>query len=126
MSGVCIYVTACTGHTRVSGGPYQPGAELAAVIGASRRPDTVGRTIWDNIRDAGYAGTVYPVNPHARQIGGEPALASPADLPEHVDLAVIAVPAAAVVNTAEQCGQRGVHACVVITGPDQRPAQEPP
>ena len=71
--------------------------------------------IWDNILDAGYAGRVYPVNPHARQIGGEPALASPADPPEHVDLAVIAVPAAAVVDTAEQCGQRGVRACVVIT-----------
>ena len=100
--------------------------ESVAVIGASRRPGTVGRMIWDNIRDAGYARMVYPVNPHARQISGEPALASPADLPGHVDLAVIAVPAAAVVDTTEQCGQRGVHACVVITGPDQRPAQEPP
>ncbi len=92
---------------------FAPGS--VAVIGASRRPGTVGGMIWDNIRDAGYAGTVYPVNPHARQIGGEPALASSADLPEHVDLAVIAVPAAAVVDTAEQCGQRGVRACVVIT-----------
>ena len=92
---------------------FAPGS--VAVIGASRRPGTVGRVIWDNIRGAGYAGTVYPVNPHARQIGGEPALASPADLPENVDLAVIAVPAAAVVDTAEQCGQRGVRACVVIT-----------
>jgi len=86
-----------------------------AVIGVSRQPGTVGRVIWDNIRDAGYAGTVYPVNPHAHQIGGEPALASPADLPEHVDLAVIAVPTAAVVDTAEQCGRRGVQACAVIT-----------
>ena len=92
---------------------FAPGS--VAVIGASRRPGTVGRMIWDNILDAGYAGRVYPVNPHARQIGGEPALASPADLPGHVDLAVIAVPAAAVVDTAEQCGQRGVRACVVIT-----------
>ena len=92
---------------------FAPGS--VAVIGASRRPGTVGRMIWDNIRDAGYAGAVYPVNPHARQIGGEPALASQADLPGQVDLAVIAVPAAAVVDTAEQCGQRGVRACVVIT-----------
>ena len=103
---------------------FAPGS--VAVIGASRRPGTVGRVIWDNIRGAGYAGTVYPVNPHADVIGGEPALGSPADLPGHLDLAVIAVPAAAVVDTAEQCGQRGVHACVVITGPDQRPAQELP
>ena len=53
---------------------FAPGS--VAVIGASRRPGTVGRVIWDNIRGAGYAGTVYPVNPHADVIGGEPALGS--------------------------------------------------
>ena len=89
--------------------------ESVAVIGASRRPGTVGRAIWDNIRAAGYAGKLYPVNPHARQIGGEPCLASAAGLPEHIDLAVIAVPQAAVLDTAEQCGRRGVRALVVIT-----------
>jgi acyl-CoA synthetase (NDP forming)/GNAT superfamily N-acetyltransferase len=92
---------------------FAPGS--VAVIGASRRPGTVGRVIWDNIRGAGYAGTVYPVNPHANDIGGVPALASAADLPGQVDLAVIAVPAPALVDTMEQCGQRGVRACVVIT-----------
>ncbi len=86
-----------------------------AVIGASRRPGTVGRAIWDNIRGAGYAGKLYAVNPHASQIGGEPCLASAAGLPEHTDLAVIAVPAAAVLDTAEQCGRRGVRALVVVT-----------
>ena len=89
--------------------------ESVAVIGASRRPGTVGRVIWDNICTGGYAGRLYAVNPHAGQIGGEPCLASAADLPEHVDLAVIAVPPAAVLDTAEQCGRRGVGALVVIT-----------
>jgi succinyl-CoA synthetase alpha subunit/GNAT superfamily N-acetyltransferase len=89
--------------------------ESVAVIGASRRPGTVGRVVWDNIRTGGYAGRVYAVNPHASQIGGEPCLASAADLPEHVDMAVIAVPPAAVIDTAEQCGRRGVRALVVIT-----------
>jgi len=89
--------------------------ESIAVIGASRRPGTVGRAIWDNIRGAGYAGKLYPVNPHARQIDSEPCLASAADLPEHVDLAVIAVPAAALLDAAGQCGRRGVRALVVIT-----------
>ncbi len=92
---------------------FAPGS--VAVIGASRRPGTVGRAIWDNIRGAGYAGKRYAVNPHARQIDGEPCLASAADLPEHTDLAVIAVPQAAVLDTAEQCGRRGVRALVVIT-----------
>ncbi len=89
--------------------------ESVAVIGASRRPGTVGRAIWDNIRSAGYPGKLYVVNPHARQIGGEPCLAAPGDLPEYVDMAVIAVPAAAVLDAAEQCGRRGVRAVVVIT-----------
>jgi acyl-CoA synthetase (NDP forming)/RimJ/RimL family protein N-acetyltransferase len=97
--------------------------ESVAVIGASRRQGTVGRAILDNIRDAGYAGRVYAVNPHARQIGGERCLASPGELPEHVDLAVIAVPAATVLDAAEQCGQRGVRALVVITSGLSTPAR---
>jgi len=55
------------------------------------------------------------VNPRARQIGGERCLSSVLDLPEAVDLAVIAVPATAVLDVAERCGQRGVRALVVIT-----------
>ena len=89
--------------------------ESVAVIGASRWPGTVGRAIWDNIRGAGYAGKLYAVNRHAREIGGEPCLASAEDLPEHTDLAVIAVPPAAVLDAAEQCGRRGVRALVVVT-----------
>ena len=89
--------------------------ESVAVIGASRRPGTVGRAILDNIRAAGYAGRLYTVNPHARQIDGERCLASVTDLPEAVDLAVVAVPAAAVLEVAGQCGQRGVRSLVVIT-----------
>jgi acyl-CoA synthetase (NDP forming)/GNAT superfamily N-acetyltransferase len=89
--------------------------ESVAVIGASRRRGTVGRAILDNIRAAGYRGRLYVVNPRAAQVGGEPALASPLDLPEPADLAVIAVPAAQVLEAAAQCGQRGVKSLVVIT-----------
>jgi acyl-CoA synthetase (NDP forming)/GNAT superfamily N-acetyltransferase len=86
-----------------------------AVIGASRRTGTVGRAILDNIRTGGYSGRLYPVNPHAGEISGLPCLESPDELPEQVDLAVIAVPPGAVIETAERCGQRGVKALVVIT-----------
>jgi acyl-CoA synthetase (NDP forming)/GNAT superfamily N-acetyltransferase len=88
--------------------------ESVVVIGASRRRGTVGRAIFDNIRTGGYAGRLYVVNPRARQISGEHCLASVLDLPEPADLAVIAVPAAEVLNAAEQCGQRGVRSLVVI------------
>jgi acyl-CoA synthetase (NDP forming)/GNAT superfamily N-acetyltransferase len=89
--------------------------ESVAVIGVSRRPGAVGRVILDNLRTAGYAGRIYLVNSRAGQVAGERCLSSPLDLPEAVDLAVIALPAAAVLATAEQCGQRGVRSLVVVT-----------
>jgi acyl-CoA synthetase (NDP forming)/GNAT superfamily N-acetyltransferase len=89
--------------------------ESVVVIGAGRRRGTVGRSILDNIRTGGYAGRLYVVNRRARQIGGEHCLSSVLDLPEPADLAVIAVPAAAVLDVAQQCGRRGVRSLVVIT-----------
>ncbi len=95
---------------------FAPGS--VAVIGASRRHGAVGRAILDNIRAGGYAGRLYTVNPHAvqldGQLDGEQCLASVTDLPP-VDLAVVAVPAASVLEVAEQCGQRGVRSLVVIS-----------
>ena len=89
--------------------------ESVVVIGASRRREAIGRVILENIRGGGYAGRLYTVNPRARQIDGERCLDSVLDLPEPADLAVIAVPAPAVLGVAEQCGQRGVRSLVVIT-----------
>ena len=89
--------------------------ESVVVIGASRRREAIGRVILENIRGGGYAGRLYTVNPRARQIDGDRCLASVLDLPEPADLAVIAVPAPAVLGVAEQCGQRGVRSLVVIT-----------
>ena len=100
----------------------QPGS--VAVVGASRWRGTVGREILHNIVTGGFAGTVYPVNPRARSLEGLRCLGSVDDLPEQVDLAVVAVPADAVVDVAERCGRRGIRSLVVITsglgasGPD--------
>jgi acyl-CoA synthetase (NDP forming) len=86
-----------------------------AVVGAGRRRGTVGREILRNIVTGGFSGDVYAVNPRAASLDGRPCLASAADLPEGTDLAVIAVPPAAVTEVAAQCGQRGVRSLVVIT-----------
>jgi acyl-CoA synthetase (NDP forming)/GNAT superfamily N-acetyltransferase len=86
-----------------------------AVVGASRRRGTIGREILHNIVTGGFAGAVYPVNPRAGSLDGLRCLPSVAGLPEHVDLAVIAVPPAALTEVADQCGQRGVRSLVVIT-----------
>jgi acyl-CoA synthetase (NDP forming)/RimJ/RimL family protein N-acetyltransferase len=89
--------------------------DSVAVVGASRRTGTVGRAILHNIVTGGFQGQVYAVNPHATRMEGVPCLPSVATLPGPVDLAVIAVPAAAVPAVADECGRRGVKAMVVIT-----------
>ena len=94
-----------------------------AVVGAGRRPGSVGRTILLNIRDAGFAGPLYAVSPHGGDIEGIPCVPSVAELPEVPDLAVVAVPAARVVAAAEECGRRGVGSLVVITS-HLTPSQE--
>ena len=94
-----------------------------AVIGASRRPGSVGRAILQNIISGGFPGAVYPVNPGAAELDGIPCLPSAAALPDEVDLAVIAVPAEAVLGIAEDCGRRGVKALVVIAAGLSGPAR---
>jgi acetyl coenzyme A synthetase (ADP forming)-like protein len=86
-----------------------------AVVGASRRKGTVGAEILENLLGAGYRGGVYPVNPHAEMISGVNAYRSVGDVPEPVELAVVVVPAAAVVGVARECAAVGVRALLVIS-----------
>jgi acetyl coenzyme A synthetase (ADP forming)-like protein len=86
-----------------------------ALIGASRRRGTVGGEILHNLMSSGFQGVVYPVNPAATSVQAMPAYPSVGDLPVAVDLAVIAVPAAAVLDVARECGVAGVRGLVVIS-----------
>ena len=86
-----------------------------AVVGAGRRPGSVGRTVLLGIRDGGFPGALYAVSPHGGDIEGIRCVPSVADLPEAPDLAVVAVPPASVVDVARECGRRGVRALAVIT-----------
>jgi acetyl coenzyme A synthetase (ADP forming)-like protein len=86
-----------------------------AVIGASRRPASIGRRVLNAIISAGFNGAIYPVNPEAAEIAGLHAYASARQLPPGVDLAVIAVPAPAVLAVVDDCAAAGIKALVVIT-----------
>jgi acetate---CoA ligase (ADP-forming) len=86
-----------------------------AVIGASRSPNTIGHQVLRNLLHHGFGGAVYPVNPSAHAIGGVRAWPSIGDVPDEIDLAVIAVPKEHVCGVAEACGRAGVRALVVIT-----------
>lgn len=86
-----------------------------AVIGASRKRQTIGREILRNLVDFEFSGPVYPVNASAEVVGSMKCYASIAEVPGPVDLAVITVPRDHVVEVAEQCGKKGVRGLVVIT-----------
>jgi acetyltransferase len=89
--------------------------ETVAVVGASPKPGKIGYTIINNMINCGYKGRIFPVNPREKEICGLAAFPSVADIPEQVDLAIIAVPAARVQGVAEECGRAGVKNLVVIT-----------
>jgi acyl-CoA synthetase (NDP forming)/RimJ/RimL family protein N-acetyltransferase len=86
-----------------------------AVVGVSRQRGSVGREILHNIVTGGFPGAVYAVNPSAGTIEGIVSLNSALDLPEGVDIAVIALPPREVAPAAVRCGRRGVRNLVVIT-----------
>ncbi|MCW8376136.1 bifunctional acetate--CoA ligase family protein/GNAT family N-acetyltransferase [Streptomyces justiciae] len=86
-----------------------------AVVGAGRKPGSVGRAVLHQLRTGGYTGQLFAVNPAAHAILGVPCHPSVTALPRTPDLAVLAVPAAAVPETAEECGKAGVRALLVVT-----------
>lgn len=87
-----------------------------AVVGASRRRDAIGNAVLRNLRDSGYTGALYPVNPHAAAIEGLPAVASVSEIDGPLDLVVVAVPAAAVAPVLEAAAAKHVQSVVVISG----------
>jgi acetate---CoA ligase (ADP-forming) len=86
-----------------------------AVVGVSRKPLNLGRRVFRALIEGKFQGPVYPINPRTAEIDGQRAYASVAELPEPVDLAVIAVPQGSVLATIDDCARRGVRAVVVIT-----------
>ena len=86
-----------------------------AVVGASRHRETVGGSIFHNLLESGFDGTVYPVNPASDVVQSVRAYRSIAEVPDEIDLAVIAVPAAAVVDVATECAGERIPALIVIS-----------
>ena len=86
-----------------------------AVIGASATPGSVGNILLRNLLVNPFGGIVYPVNTKRHSVNGVRCYPSLADVPETVDLAVIATPAATVPETIRQCVDRGVKAAIVIS-----------
>ncbi|GAA3188234.1 GNAT family N-acetyltransferase [Dactylosporangium siamense] len=86
-----------------------------AVYGARADGTGIGAAILAHLKAAGPAGPLIPVHPSAAGIGGLPAVAALAGTTHPVDLAVVAVPADAVLSVAEDCAAAGVHGLVVVS-----------
>ncbi|MGZ4734872.1 MAG: bifunctional acetate--CoA ligase family protein/GNAT family N-acetyltransferase [Acidimicrobiia bacterium] len=86
-----------------------------AVIGAGRRPGTIGHELFRNLLAGDFTGPVYPVNPHATDVASVRAYPTVLDVPDAVDLAVITVPAAAVTDVVRECAEKSVHGLIVIS-----------
>lgn len=86
-----------------------------AVIGATDRPGSVGRTVLSNLRNGKFPGKVYAVNPNRTQVLGLPCYANIGAVEEKVDLAVIVTPAPVVPGIVRECVDAGVRAATVIS-----------
>ena len=102
-----------------------------AVVGASAREGSIGGAVFRNILEAGYTGSVFPVNRSGEPVAGHPARASVAELPVPIDLAVIAVPSGAVQGAVAEALAAGAKAVVRDLGrirrnrPDRSEAPRP-
>ncbi|MEE9226418.1 MAG: acetate--CoA ligase family protein [Acidobacteriota bacterium] len=86
-----------------------------AVIGASRKPMSLGREVLRNLIQFEYQGKVFPVNPRAAVLHSMKCYPRITEIPDPVDLAVIAVPRDRVLRVIGDCRRKGVRGLVVIT-----------
>ena len=89
--------------------------ERVAIIGASRREESIGALVLANIIAAGFRGELYPIHPEADEIQGLKAYPSIRDVPEPVDLAILVIPADQTVGVVKECGKAGVKALLVLS-----------
>jgi acetyltransferase len=89
--------------------------QRVAVIGASEREGSIGAKIFRNLTTSGFAGKIYPVNPNRQTIQGLTAYPRVSQIPERIDLAVIATPADTVPAIVDECGASGVSGIIIVS-----------
>ena len=86
-----------------------------AVIGATDREGSVGRTILANLRNGKFSGKVYGVNPHRTEVLGFPCYANIGAIPGNIDLVVVVTPAPSVPSVIRECVDAGARSAIVIS-----------
>ncbi len=91
-------------------------AKSVAIYGASATPNSVGQAIVQNFIKPQFTGRVYAVNPKYSQVLGIPCYPSLQDIPDEIDMVVVAVPARITPRVFEDIAAKGVKAAIVISG----------
>ncbi|MBO5658932.1 MAG: acetate--CoA ligase family protein [Duodenibacillus sp.] len=86
-----------------------------AVVGASTKAHTIGSDIMKRLQEYAFQGPIYPINPKGGVIEGLPAYPSVLDVPGPIDLAVIVVNSNFVLQTIDQCHEKGIRGLIVIS-----------
>jgi len=84
-----------------------------AVIGASEKPG-IGRAIFSNIKN-GYKGKIYPVSPTNEYVSGMKAYKSVLDIPDDIDLAIVATPNRSVPKVMEEVGMKKIQGSIIVS-----------
>lgn len=87
-----------------------------AIVGASANLARIGGQPIKALKDAGYPGRIFPVNPKYEEVAGLTCFPSLAEIDGPCDLAIVALPAKAVRETIEACGTRGIAFAIVLSG----------
>ncbi len=97
-----------------------------AVVGAGREPGGLGHELFVSLGANGFTGPVYPVNTHGGEVAGVRAWTSVVDIPDDIDLAVVAVPASMVRSVVLECARKRVRGLLVVTAGFDRTGEMAP
>jgi acetyl coenzyme A synthetase (ADP forming)-like protein len=85
-----------------------------AVIGASRKKEKIGHAILESLKNS-FSGKIYPINPNTSEVLGLKAYPSVLDVPDRIDLAIIAIPAENVEQVVKECKKKQISALIIIS-----------
>lgn len=91
-------------------------ATRVAIVGASANRDKPSGLLFENIRNSGWSGALFPVNPRYQELDGVPVFPSVHELPSEVDLAVVAVGPDQAAAAVEDCASHGIPTILLLSG----------
>jgi len=86
-----------------------------AIIGASEKEGSIGHRLMLNMQQAGFKGRLCPVNPKHTEVLGLPCYPDITEVPDQIDLAVIATPARTIPDIVQSCGERNIRSVIIIS-----------